>query len=398
VVRTLVLLLTLLGSPAWAGERPAPLPAAPQGFAAGDSSAGEAYFVRLRAAEIGGNFDSAGAEEVHVFVAMGAEERLLAQRSLDLENTLQTYAFDDEAYVELRAGDPIVFDLDVRDADLTEWETIAGAQEPARLSPDAFGGEQGAPLRVALATIRGSSWSFFGTRTFKIEGASLLLELRRAPRRDALDDATRAAVAEALGAVAGPAPDDAADAARLEALLRRGAVAAMDTARRSTHTGMRRRLPPLAQEAYDLADVARQVAQAPTDPAPLRAALRELADALARCAGQAGPDEAATATALRETAAAARAIALPDRIGRETLDQLRAAQERLDRERERHAPHVARLRWETTPFAEEYEDLTDRLTALAARFAAARADHQARERFATGWSALAGRVRDATAR
>lgn len=393
--RWLVILSLLMAAPARADdpEEPPPLPDPPASFVAGDVEADAAYFVRLRTATIGGNFDSAGSEEVHVFVQVGAAERQLAAQVLPLENTLKEYAFEASPYLELSPGDPIAFDLEVRDADLTEWETIAGAKEPCRVEAAAFGRAQATRLRVELDTIRGSSWSLFGTKTFRIEGASLELELRQAPRRDGPDDELRAALDRAFGALASGPDATVAEAALAEARLRRAAIAAMNLARRSVHTGVRRRLPPLAQAAYDLADVAARLAAAPSDPAPLRRVLAATADLLDRCAERDGPGD--VTAALKASAEAVRATTLPNRIGPDSLDAVLAAQERLDAERKRHRPFLRELRWEETAFAEAYTEALERLDVVAAQLADARAAHQEGPRLLTGWKDLLLRVGEA---
>src|SRR5690606_32406707 len=149
--------------------------------------------------------------------------------------------------------------------------------------------------------------------------------LVRVARKEARDAEYRAAVRQAFGAFpTRPRPRTAADAVRVEVQLRDAAIAAMEAARRSLHTRLRAELPPLAQEAYGLAELARTAGRAAADSEPPRARLRRLAAAAQRA--QADPALAAHATRAAELARRP----LPDELGDEALDALEALQADLE--------------------------------------------------------------------
>ncbi len=352
------------------------LPPAPPRL--GASTEDEVWFVRLRSARIGGNFDSAGAEEVHVFAALGGSEQVLARQGIDLGDDLADHAFEGAPWLELPGGRPLALELTVKDEDLTEWETIAPAAEPLRVTAAAFGDGGRATVRLPLEEIRGSKWSLFGgTKTFEIEGGFLDLELARAPRRDARDGEVRAAVRAAFGPfLSSSRPRTAAEAARLEAPLRDRAIEAMHTARTSLHTRLRADLAALAAEAYVLARLARTVSRGAVDSEPLRARLRRLDAAAARLDAKAA-----------EVVASCRALGqreLPDELGDPALDLLealaaeaKALQRRLPRD---------------LAATEEGRRLREHLAALSSELEAVLQGYAARPQLARAWEAFVGRV------
>ncbi len=365
-------------------ERLPALPEPPPAFPVAGEGA-EAWFVRLRAARIGGDFDSAAAEEVHVFAELGGVERTLAAAVIELGDELGDHAFPDAPWLELPAPAGQALALSVREEDVTNWEDMADAAEPLTLAPAAFGAGSPRPARVALEAIEGSRWSFFGgTRKISLPGGALELELVRAPRRDARDAELRAAVREAFGALPGrPRPRTAADAVRVEVWVRDAAIAAMRTARRSLHTRLRAELPALAREAYQLAGLARAVGRAAVDSEPLRARLRRLAAAARRA--QADPSLAAHATRAAELARRP----LPDELGDEALDALEALQADLE-------PVRQAVRDATAPEAPGHL-LRKHAEALAGELRAILAGYAARPELARAWETFAGRVEAALA-
>lgn len=371
------------------GERPGEerlpaLPEPPPAFPLAGGGA-EAWFVRLRAARIGGDFDSAGPEEVHVFAELAGVERTLAAAVIELGDELGDHAFPNAPWLELPAPAGQALALSVREEDVTEWEHMAGGAAPLTLTPAAFGAGAPRPARVALEPIVGSRWSFFGgTRKITLPGGALDLELVRVARQDARDPEYRAAVREAFGAFpARPRPRTAADAVRLEAPLRDAAIAAMRAARRSLHTRLRAELPALAREAYQLAGLARAVGRAAVDSEPLRARLRRLAAAAQRA--QADPSLAAHAARAAELARRP----LPEELGDEALDALEALQADLE-------PVRQAVRGATAPRAPGHL-LHKHAEALGAELKAILTGYAARPELARAWETFAGRVEAALA-
>jgi len=270
----------------------------------GDDAGEEAYFVRVRAAELGGRFDTLGKSEVCFFLDVGGRTVEVGTADLALpEGGVQAFALEHLPWAELVPARTHPLELSVQDRDATEYEFITGTAAPEELAVEDFGPEgEPAALELELTPVRVNEGALLEAKTQRvISGATATLELVRAPRRTAADDASRAAVADAFGPVlAAAAPEDPAAARPLSGLL----AAAMDDARaaagRSTHTYAREVLPDLAERTADVQELAARATAA--DPVVLRNLQRDVRDALAALAGRpALPEERrAAAEALAE--------------------------------------------------------------------------------------------------
>jgi len=224
------------------------------------SEAVDAFFVRLSWAAVGGEFDLFGDEEVSFRLSTGSTTRTLHWVVLDLsDRALSDYVADDAGWLELPPKAQLELELEVYDVDVTGLEHITGLVEPyaldtGRLTPEVQSVEL--PLKPISA---------------RLDGAGLELEFLRAPRRDAKDADSVAAVRSALGALLPLEPTDRAAARALAEALPAAIEGALERAGTSTHTHTRRALPQLAELAYALQPLAARYGAA--DAVPLREAL-----------------------------------------------------------------------------------------------------------------------------
>ncbi|MEZ6189001.1 MAG: hypothetical protein R3F62_28885 [Planctomycetota bacterium] len=240
----------------------------------------QAIFVRLASATLGGDFDSAGAEEV-VFTLVGqSHETRLARHVLALpSDSVRAFELrEDSAWIELGA---LRFRIRVVDDDATGVEHMTDSVHQVVLQPGALGPTP-QTLPVELERIRGESWGFLQPkRTIDLGGATLDLDTIQVPRAE-LDEASRQEIAAcfplaALQQAARSPLGLKEQAASLTAMAERAA----ETLARSTHTAQRAALDRLVRRAVQLAAYSRNaVLQIPkVRAAYYPKAIEELAEA-----------------------------------------------------------------------------------------------------------------------
>lgn len=219
-----------------------------------------AYFVRLAEADVGGEWDMFGDEEVLFELKVGNARRRLHWVQLDLSGTtLSHYVAKRAGWLELPPEPRLRLQLEAYDVDVTGREHITGMVEPYALDTDALTPDV-TKVEVPLTEVSET-----------LGGGDLVLEFVRAPRRDAKDDDSKATVREALGKLPALDPIDRAAARRLATWLPSAIEDALQRAETSTHTRVRRVLPRLAALAHRVRPLA--AAYGAADVAPLQAAL-----------------------------------------------------------------------------------------------------------------------------
>lgn len=276
-------------------------------------------FVRVGALAVGGDFDSAGDEEVVVETDLQGAHAVLFEGALDLpDEALEAFTFEESAWTELPEVAELSLDLSVVEADVTENETMCGSNDPVVVRPLAAGATE-STIEVRLSTIRGESSGLFqATKRFVIPGPSLELRLLRVARRDAPDAPGRRLVADAFAGLAEAVPPGPGQVDELQSRVGGWARAAQRAGERSTHTWARKTLAALSEEADELAHLLSAGGSAdPSDLAEKRAALasaletvgpadqRPALDAVARAAKAPAEPTSASLTALQALVEAA---------------------------------------------------------------------------------------------
>lgn len=225
-------------------------------FLEGPSTAKEAWFVRLLNARLGGEFDTAGDEEVRVVARLGRRTRVLANAALDLpSDRLGTFpGIGDGVWLELPVAPQAPLELTVYDADASGLERITGLESAIELLAQGFAAT---PRRQRLPCTTIALTQLLDGARVQLVGAFLDVEWVSAPRRDAPDDESRAVIRGVFGRAleAGPALSRA-EAQALGTWLPDAAQAATLVAGRSTHTRVRAVLPELARSAHAVAGLA----------------------------------------------------------------------------------------------------------------------------------------------
>ncbi|MCA8922855.1 MAG: hypothetical protein KDD82_13660, partial [Planctomycetes bacterium] len=144
-------------------------------------------FVRLTGAGIGGNFDSWGDEEVVFQIAANGATRTLDFVKLGLSNEkVKVYEPEHAPWIELPEAAELRIDLDVFDADLTGREHMTSIKQPLTLRAADFKPEPTARTLELRPII-------------DLDDVWISIEFVAAPRRDARDAASVAAVRSAFG-------------------------------------------------------------------------------------------------------------------------------------------------------------------------------------------------------